>query len=87
MYIMTEKLKKIAELLEVLDTLREKCPWDKKQTNESLRNNTIEECFELCDAIDNSDDDNIKESWEMFFCIFCFILKWLKSEAYLILEM
>ena len=61
MYIMTEKLKKIAELLEVLDTLREKCPWDKKQTNESLRNNTIEECFELCDAIDNSDDDNIKE--------------------------
>ncbi len=37
--------------LDVLDTLREKCPWDRKQTNESLRPNTIEETFELCDAL------------------------------------
>ena len=38
-------------LLDVLDTLREKCPWDRKQTNESLRPNTIEETYERCDAL------------------------------------
>ena len=48
-------------LLEIMDTLREKCPWDRKQTFESLRTNTIEECFELCEAIDNRDYDNIRE--------------------------
>ena len=41
--------------LDVLDTLREKCPWDRKQTNESLRPNTIEETFELCDALIKND--------------------------------
>lgn len=38
-------------MLDVLDALREKCPWDRKQTNESLRPNTIEETYELCDAL------------------------------------
>ena len=42
-------------LLDVLDKLRQKCPWDKKQTPESLRPNTIEETFELCDAIMKND--------------------------------
>ena len=42
-------------LLDVLDELRQKCPWDKKQTIESLRPNTIEETFELCDAIMKGD--------------------------------
>ena len=42
-------------LLDILDELRQKCPWDKKQTNESLRPNTIEETFELCDAIMKDD--------------------------------
>ena len=46
-------------LLDVLDQLREKCPWDKKQTNESLRPNTIEETFELCDALMKNDKKNI----------------------------
>ena len=45
--------------LEVLDELREKCPWDRKQTNQSLRPNTIEECFELCDALIADDTQNI----------------------------
>ena len=45
--------------LDVLDELREKCPWDRKQTNESLRPNTIEEVYELCDALINEDNDNI----------------------------
>ena len=46
-----KKLKAAERLLEVMDTLREKCPWDREQTFESLRNNTIEETFELVDAI------------------------------------
>lgn len=45
--------------LDVLDELREKCPWDRKQTNESLRPNTIEEVYELCDALINEDEANI----------------------------
>lgn len=46
-------------MLDVLDTLREKCPWDRKQTNESLRPNTIEETYELCDALLKDDEPNI----------------------------
>lgn len=42
-------------MLDVLDALREKCPWDRKQTNESLRPNTIEETYELCDALIKQD--------------------------------
>lgn len=48
-------------LLDVLDTLREKCPWDRKQTNESLRPNTIEEVYELCDALMADDVSNIRK--------------------------
>ena len=43
-----EQMKAFGRLLDVLDELREKCPWDRKQTNESLRPNTIEEVYELC---------------------------------------
>lgn len=46
-------------LLDVMDDLREKCPWDRKQTNESLRPNTIEEVYELCDALMNEDNHEI----------------------------
>lgn len=56
-----QKIEAFGRLLDVLDELREKCPWDKKQTNESLRTNTIEETFELCEAIINSDNDEIKK--------------------------
>ena len=59
MHTREEKLEAFGRLLDVLDTLRVKCPWDKKQTNESLRANTIEEVFELCDAIVNDDKKNI----------------------------
>lgn len=45
--------------LDILDELREKCPWDRKQTNESLRPNTIEETYELCDALMRNDKDDI----------------------------
>ena len=56
-----KKLKAAARLLEVMDTLREKCPWDREQTIESLRNTTIEETYELVDAIADSNMEGIKE--------------------------
>ena len=54
-----EKLAAFGRLLDVMDTLREKCPWDRKQTFESLRPNTIEETFELCDALIKHDTHEI----------------------------
>jgi XTP/dITP diphosphohydrolase len=57
-----EQMKAFGRLLDILGELRQKCPWDRKQTNESLRSNTIEETYELCDAIiRNSDADIEKE--------------------------
>lgn len=56
-----EKMEAFGRLLDILDELRVKCPWDRKQTNESLRTNTIEETYELCDAIMRGDDENIKK--------------------------
>jgi XTP/dITP diphosphohydrolase len=44
-------MKAVGHLLDILDELREKCPWDRKQTNTTLRPNTIEEVYELCDAL------------------------------------
>ena len=58
---MEQKLKAMARVLEVMDTLREQCPWDREQTFASLRNNTIEEAFELTDAITDGDMEGIKE--------------------------
>lgn len=58
---MNRKLDATARLLEVMDTLREKCPWDREQTFHSLRNNTIEETFELADAITDNNMEGIKE--------------------------
>lgn len=61
MHTKEEKLKAFGDFLDVLDTLREKCPWDRKQTNESLRPNTIEEVYELCDALISEDQNNISK--------------------------
>ena len=58
---MNEKLAAFRRLLEVMDELREKCPWDREQTFDSLRNNTIEETFELVDAIAERDMGEIKK--------------------------
>ena len=54
-----EQLKAFNRLLDVMDDLREKCPWDRKQTNESLRPNTIEEVYELSDTIIRGDTHNM----------------------------
>lgn len=58
---MDEKTKAFARLLTIMDDLREKCPWDRKQTMESLRNLTVEETYELADAILEGDIDGVKE--------------------------
>lgn len=55
------QLKAFGKLLDVLDRLRVECPWDAKQTNESLRPNTIEEVYELSDALLGANADNIKK--------------------------
>jgi len=60
---MTDKEKSCEEfskLLNIIDELRSKCPWDMKQTNESLRKLTIEETYELADAIFSGDDEGIR---------------------------
>jgi len=56
-----ETLETFARLLDIMDELRAKCPWDRKQTNESLRANTIEETYELSDAILQGNADEIKK--------------------------
>ncbi|KGE87321.1 MAG: nucleoside triphosphate pyrophosphohydrolase [Phaeodactylibacter xiamenensis] len=58
---MQHKLDAFARLLNIMDELREQCPWDRKQTFQSLRNLTIEETYELADAILNEDLPEIKE--------------------------
>ncbi|MFC2384990.1 MAG: nucleoside triphosphate pyrophosphohydrolase [Hoylesella saccharolytica] len=59
MHTKEEKMVAFGRLLDVLDNLRQKCPWDKKQTFESLRPNTIEETYELSDALAKQDMKNI----------------------------
>ena len=59
MHTREEKIEAFGRLLDVLDRLRAECPWDRKQTNESLRPNTIEETYELCDALMKNDAKNI----------------------------
>lgn len=55
------QLQSFNRLLDIMDELREKCPWDRKQTFESLRHLTIEETYELCDAILENDINEIKK--------------------------
>lgn len=75
MHSKEEKLAAFERLLDVQDRLRIQCPWDRKQTFESLRPNTIEETFELCDALMKRDYKNIKKELGdvlehvMFYCI------------------
>ena len=70
-----EQMKAFGRYLDVLDALRENCPWDRKQTNESLRPNTIEETYELCDALMKNDQPEIcKELGDVLLHI-CFYAK------------
>lgn len=75
MHTKEQKMAAFGRFLDVLDTLRENCPWDKKQTNESLRPNTIEETFELADALMKDDVANVcKELGDVLLHI-CFYAK------------
>ncbi|MBO5885587.1 MAG: nucleoside triphosphate pyrophosphohydrolase [Bacteroidaceae bacterium] len=75
MHTREEKMQAFGRLLDVLDELREKCPWDHKQTNESLRPNTIEETYELCDALVKDDANEIcKELGDVLLHV-CFYAK------------
>lgn len=56
-----EKIEALGRVIDTLDRLRVECPWDRKQTNESLRTNTIEEVYELCDALLSEDNENIRK--------------------------
>ncbi|WP_295939642.1 nucleoside triphosphate pyrophosphohydrolase [uncultured Alistipes sp.] len=56
-----KRLEATARLLEIMNTLRRECPWDREQTFESLRSNTIEETYELVDAITDGNMEGIKE--------------------------
>lgn len=81
MHSKEEKLEAFGKLLDVLDELRIKCPWDSKQTNESLRPNTIEEVYELCDAIERNDvKDERKELGDVLLHI-CFYAKIAQEKA------
>lgn len=59
MHTREEQMEAFGRFLDILDELRVKCPWDRKQTNESLRPNTIEETYELCDALMRDDKKDI----------------------------
>ncbi len=75
MHTKEEKMQAFGRFLDVLDALRANCPWDKKQTNESLRPNTIEETYELCDALIKNDVPDIcKELGDVLLHI-CFYAK------------
>ena len=75
MHTRDEKMAAFGRLLDVLDQLRSKCPWDKKQTFESLRPNTIEETYELCDALARGDmHDTMKELGDVMMHL-CFYAK------------
>lgn len=61
MHTKEEKLAAFGKLLDIMDQLRENCPWDKKQTFETLRNLTIEETYELADAVLENDLNELKK--------------------------
>ena len=81
MHTKEEIMQAFGRLLDVLDALRANCPWDKKQTNESLRPNTIEETYELCDALIKNDIPDIcKELGDVLLHI-CFYAKIAEEQA------
>ena len=82
MHSKEEKMQAFGRFLDVLDALRANCPWDKKQTNESLRPNTIEETYELCDALIKNDVHDIcKELGDVLLHI-CFYAKIAEEKAH-----
>lgn len=79
---MDKTLQKYKEFTEVLDRLREECPWDREQTWETLRTMTIEEVYELADAIANNDVPNVKKELGDVFLHIAFYAKIAKEKDY-----
>ena len=61
MHTKEEKLKAFAEALDIMETLRAKCPWNAAQTTQSLRPMTVEEVYELSDAVLRGDDKDLRK--------------------------
>ena len=72
---MKDRLKAFERLINIMDDLREQCPWDRKQTMESLRNLTIEETYELADAILENKMQDVKEEIGDLFLHMVFLCK------------
>ena len=70
-----KRLDEFRRLLDIIDELRDKCPWDKMQTNESLRKLTIEEVYELADAIITGSDEHIKGELGGSYAAYCFFMQ------------
>ena len=70
-----QQLEAFDRLLTVMDDLRERCPWDRKQTFDSLRENTIEETYELCSAITRHDMNEIKKELGDVLLRYCVLRK------------
>ena len=71
----SDEMLAFSRLLDIMDDLREKCPWDRKQTMETLRHLTIEETYELSDAILENNLQEVKRSWETCCCTLYFTAK------------
>lgn len=70
-----------SRLLDVMDKLRAECPWDREQTFDSLRNNTIEETYELADAITDKNMEGIKEELGDLFAMLSSTRSWAMSRV------
>jgi XTP/dITP diphosphohydrolase len=81
-----ENVTQYLRLIEIMDTLREKCPWDRKQTFDSLSHLTIEETYELCDAILEGDMSHIKEELGDLFLHLVFYAKLLNEKEGITIE-
>ena len=81
------KRKAIDELIEVMARLRapEGCPWDQEQSHMSIRLNAVEEVYELVDAIESNDDEEMLEELGVYCFRWYFTPRWLRSEKLLIL--
>ena len=79
-------MKELQRLLNIMDDLRSKCPWDRKQTIQSLKNLTIEEVYELTDAIESENFENLKEELGDLFLHIVFYSKIASEKRNLILR-
>ena len=89
-YVVTLKRFNMKKLLDIMAALRDPetgCPWDIKQTFKTVVPYTLEEAYEVADAIENGDMNDINQSLVICFFRLCFMRRWLKNRVILILMM